>query len=78
MVTMANEEICYKPIGVIHTGFNSQVDTPIQSALSNADGTIEVFPEYAAGLKDIEGFSHIFLIYHSTSPEDIRSSRGPF
>ncbi len=27
-------------------------------------GTVEVFPEYAAGLKDIEGFSRIFLIYY--------------
>jgi tRNA (Thr-GGU) A37 N-methylase len=27
-------------------------------------GTIEIEPEYIAGLKDVEGFSHIFLLYH--------------
>lgn len=57
-------KIFFKPIGIIHTGFKDCNDTPIQSALSDADGTVEVFPEYAAGLKDIEGFSHIFLIYY--------------
>ncbi|HTY89599.1 MAG TPA: tRNA (N6-threonylcarbamoyladenosine(37)-N6)-methyltransferase TrmO [Methanocella sp.] len=60
----AKAVISYKPIGIIHTGFKDCKDTPIQSALSDADGTVEVFTEYSSGLKDIEGFSHIFLIYH--------------
>ena len=28
------------------------------------EGKIEIFPEYEAGLKDLEGFSHIILLYH--------------
>lgn len=28
------------------------------------DGSVEVFPEYVEGLKDLEGFSHIILLYH--------------
>ncbi len=75
---MANEEICYKPIGIIHTGFKNQGDTPIQSALSDADGIAEVFPEYAAGLKDIEGFSHIFLIYHFHRSKGFSLVEKPF
>jgi tRNA (adenine37-N6)-methyltransferase len=27
-------------------------------------GTIEIYPEYVEGLKDLEGFSHIILLYH--------------
>jgi len=27
-------------------------------------GTVEIKPEYAGGLKDIDGFSHLILIYH--------------
>jgi len=58
-------EIKYKPIGVIHTRFKESKGTPIQPAgAKGINGTIEVFPEYAEGLGDVEGFSHIILIYH--------------
>ena len=58
-------EITYKPIGVIHSPFRKPKGTPIQpSAAKGISGTVEVFPEYAEGLKDIEGFSYIILIYH--------------
>jgi len=58
-------EIKYKPIGIIHSPFKEPEGTPIQPAgAKDIDGTIEVFPEYAEGLKDVEGFSHIILIFH--------------
>jgi len=58
-------EIKYKPIGVIHSPFKEPKGTPIQPAGGKGiDGTVEVFSEYAEGLKDVEGFSHIILIYH--------------
>ncbi|AHL22500.1 MULTISPECIES: tRNA (N6-threonylcarbamoyladenosine(37)-N6)-methyltransferase TrmO [Thermococcus] len=58
-------EICYRPIGVIHSPFREPNGVPIQpSAAKGIRGTVEVFPEYADGLKDIEGFSHVILIYH--------------
>lgn len=57
--------IKYKPIGVIHSPFKEPEGTPIQPAgAKGINGTVEIFPEYAEGLKDIEGFSHIILIYH--------------
>jgi len=57
--------INYKPIGVIHSPFKKPQGTPIQSAAAEGvEGRIEVFPEYAEGLKDLEGFSHIVLLYH--------------
>ncbi len=59
------EELTYRPIGIIHTGFRDKKETPIQGVFAkDAKGEVEVFPEYAAGLKDIEDFSHIILIYH--------------
>ena len=58
-------EIKYTPIGVIHSQFKEPKGTPIQpSAAKGIEGTVEVFPEYAEGLKDVEGFSHIILVYH--------------
>jgi tRNA-Thr(GGU) m(6)t(6)A37 methyltransferase TsaA len=58
-------EIKYKPIGVIHSPFKEPQGIPIQSAgAQGIDGTVELFPEYTEGLKDVEGFSHLILIYH--------------
>ena len=58
-------EIKYKPIGVIHSPFKEPKGTPIQPAgAKGTNGIVEIFPEYAEGLKDIEGFSHIILLYH--------------
>jgi len=59
------DEVKYKPIGVIHSPFKGPKGTPIQPVGARGiGGTVEVFPEYAEGLKDIEGFSHIILICH--------------
>ena len=52
-----------KPIGIIHSPFQSGAETPIQPSRSRANGQVEVFKEYQEGLEDIEGFSHIILIY---------------
>jgi tRNA-Thr(GGU) m(6)t(6)A37 methyltransferase TsaA len=59
------KEIKYKPIGVIHSPFKEPEGIPIQPAgAQGVKRTVEGFPEYVEGLKDIEGFSHIILIYH--------------
>jgi tRNA (adenine37-N6)-methyltransferase len=59
------QEIVYKPIGVMHSPFIDVEGMPIQpSAASGIAGTIDVNPDLALGLKDLEGFSHIILIYH--------------
>jgi tRNA-Thr(GGU) m(6)t(6)A37 methyltransferase TsaA len=56
--------ILLKPIGVIHSPFTDPKSMPIQPVSENsAAGTIDVFPEFAEGLKDLEGFSHIVLLY---------------
>jgi tRNA-Thr(GGU) m(6)t(6)A37 methyltransferase TsaA len=52
-----------KSIGVIHSPFTEKMQTPIQPTLSQAVGQVEVFPEFADGLQDLEGFSHIILLY---------------
>jgi len=58
-------EIKYIQIGIIHSPFKEPKGTPIQPrAAQGIDGTVEVFQEYTEGLKDIEGFSHVILVYH--------------
>jgi tRNA (adenine37-N6)-methyltransferase len=51
------------PIGTIHSPFHEAEHTPIQASRSQAIGLVQVFPEFADGLKDIEGLSHIHLLY---------------
>jgi tRNA-Thr(GGU) m(6)t(6)A37 methyltransferase TsaA len=58
-------EVIYKPIGVVHSPFESPKDVPIQStAAKGVAGSVEVFQEFMEGLNDVEGFSHLILIYH--------------
>ena len=57
-------------IGVIHTSHETKEETLIQGAFHpDAEGTVEVFPEFATGLQDISLFSHIILIT-STGPAE--------
>ena len=53
-----------KPIGIIHTPFKTLEETPIQYSRSQAEGSVEIFPEFVPGLKDLEEFSHLILLYH--------------
>ena len=58
-------QITYTPIGIIHSPFREPTGTPIQPpGARGTEGSVEVFPEYAEGLRDLDGFSHIMLIYH--------------
>ncbi len=59
------KELKIHPIGVIHSPFTSPKGTPIQSAAgADVQATVEVYPEYAEGLQDLEGFSHLILLYY--------------
>jgi tRNA-Thr(GGU) m(6)t(6)A37 methyltransferase TsaA len=56
--------IIINPIGVIYTPFHEVENMPIQSiAAEGIKGYIELNSEYVKGLKDLEGFSHITLVY---------------
>jgi tRNA-Thr(GGU) m(6)t(6)A37 methyltransferase TsaA len=58
-------QITYVPIGIIHSSFKEPKGTPIQPpGATGIEGSVELFPEYVEGLKDLDGFSHIILIYH--------------
>lgn len=53
-----------EPIGIIHTPYATKEECPIQPLYSSeAVGRVEVFGKYEAGLKDIETFSHLYLLY---------------
>jgi len=72
-------KIIMEDIGVIHSPHKVPENTPIQPVFADdIEGTVEVFPEYAAGLKDIDGFSHIFLFFHLDRAHDTHLLVKPF
>jgi len=57
--------IQFEPIGVIHSPFKELEGMPIQpKGAAGARGTVEVFESFKAGLDDLDGFSHVYLLYH--------------
>ena len=54
----------FHPIGTIHSPYEATRDIPKGLGADHlAEGTIEILPEYEAGLLDIEGFSHLYVIW---------------
>lgn len=55
----------FSPIGTIETPFKDRQGMPIQpSGAQDIKGRIHIAPAYEQGLADIEGFSHLILLYH--------------
>jgi len=60
-----DDQIIFRPIGIIHSPFKEAKKMPIQPAgAKNVEGTIDINPEFENGIKDLDGFSHIILLYH--------------
>ncbi len=82
-----------KAIGTIHTPFDNLEDMPIQpKGAGEIIGTVELEEQYVAGLADLDGFSHIYLLYEfhmakrtaltvtpfmDTSPRGVFATRSP-
>lgn len=60
----ATQTIPLRPIGVVHSPYRTKDDVPKGlGAQHAAAGEIEIFSEFAAGLADIEGFSHLYVLW---------------
>lgn len=58
------EPIVFQPIGVLHTPFQQREGTPRQAVGAREyTATLEIFEEYQEGLKDVEGFSHLVVLF---------------
>jgi len=58
-------DIIFRQIGTIHSPFVSIKGMPIQpTGALGVRGTVEVLPAYTEALVDLDGFSHIILLYH--------------
>lgn len=72
------ESFCVRPIGRIHSPFKRCTGTPVQPSLAQgAGGSIEVFDEFAAGLKDLAGFDRLWLLFWFHRAKPARMSVTP-
>jgi tRNA (adenine37-N6)-methyltransferase len=70
---MASDKLSLLPIGIIHTPFHQASGTPIQPRFAKGVlGTVEVFDDFAAGLKDLEGFDRVWLLYWFDRAADVK------
>lgn len=59
------EPILYRPIGVLRSPWRDAAGTPIQPAgARGARGTVVLRPDLAPALADLDGFSHLIVLYH--------------
>jgi tRNA-Thr(GGU) m(6)t(6)A37 methyltransferase TsaA len=71
--------IIFQPIGIIHSPHKSPQGTPIQpTAARGIPGTVEIHPQFLAGLESVEGFSHVILLYHFDRVQTTKLKVKPF
>lgn len=64
-VNEQQHDIAYRSIGVLHSPFGDIKGMPVQPVGAlGVEGHVDVHPDYCGGLRDLEGFSHVFLLYH--------------
>lgn len=72
-------QIHYEPIGVLSSPHKNIADMPIQpSGADGIRGTITLKAQYIEGLKDLEGFSHIYVLYHFHQAKAAQLTVTPF
>jgi tRNA-Thr(GGU) m(6)t(6)A37 methyltransferase TsaA len=74
-----SDKVAYTPIGIIHSPFTDIKDMPIQpSSAASAQGSAVISEEYREGLADLEGFSHVILLYHLHRVDRVDLTVKPF
>jgi len=72
-------KIEYHPIGLIHSPHKNLSGMPIQpSGAKGIQGFVEIYNEFSEGIKDLEGFSHIFLLYYFHKSKGFDLTVTPF
>jgi len=68
-----------KPIGIIRTPFKTKENMPIQSVgAMDREGSVEIYEEFVEGLKGLDGFSHIYLLFEFHKSDGYNLLAKPF
>jgi tRNA-Thr(GGU) m(6)t(6)A37 methyltransferase TsaA len=73
-------DIQFKPIGIVHSPFKDKEDVKRErhrdeKGFSDIKGVVEIYPEFSQGLEDIDGFSHLVVIFafHKSPPGHLKA-----
>ena len=72
------DKIEIRPIGVVRSPFKEPINVPIQPCFSEEAGFLEIDDEFVDGLKDLDGFSHIILLYKFHKSDGYKMRVKPF
>ncbi|MHC4123142.1 MAG: tRNA (N6-threonylcarbamoyladenosine(37)-N6)-methyltransferase TrmO [Planctomycetota bacterium] len=73
------EQITINAIGVIHSPYKTANNMPIQGRFKpDVKAWVELKEQYTAGLKDLEGFSHCFILYYFDKSDKEHLQGRPF
>jgi len=72
------KKIEIRPIGLIHTSYKKLKDIPFQGYKSNKKGKIRVFRKYEKGIKDVQYFSHLIILYYFHKANYVKMTAKPF
>ncbi len=73
------DTIEFHPIGVIHSPYSNPIGMPIQTqGAKNTPGTITLNEQYKEGLLDLDGFSHLILLYHFHLSKEYKLTVKPY
>lgn len=67
-------KVVFTPIGIIHSPYKTGEGIPCQGYKSAQNGEVEILRRYEEGLTDIDGFSHLILLYffHKSDPYSLK------
>ena len=71
-------QITVEPIAYARTDYKNLENMPIQPKGCSNPAQIEVLPEFAEGLKDLDGFSHIYLLTYFDKCKNTKLTLIPF
>jgi tRNA-Thr(GGU) m(6)t(6)A37 methyltransferase TsaA len=72
-------ELAFTPIGLVHSPHHEAEGTPIQPRWAEgSEGTVELFPQFAPGLRDLDGFERIWLLCWFDRARDARLEVVPY
>jgi tRNA-Thr(GGU) m(6)t(6)A37 methyltransferase TsaA len=76
---LRGKSLAIAPIGLIHTPFKHAEGTPIQGvAGGGAEGVVELLPDLIEGLRDLEGFDRLWLIYLFDRASEVQLTVRPY
>src|SRR3989339_972683 len=71
-------KIDIRPIGIICSPYKEPQGVPYQAYKSRAQGRVQVYREFAKGLDDVDGFSHIILVFYFHQAQGYKLKAKPY